>query len=521
MLFNSYLYLFIFLPVTLFVFFRIGNFGHHRVASIWLVGASLFFYSWWNPSYLGLILASILFNYAIGIAVSRKTAGSSDRQRRHLLFIGVLLNLLTLGFYKYTGLLVGTANTLFDLQTPIPSIALPLAISFFTFQQIAFLVDSYRGETREINFLHYTLFVCFFPQLIAGPIVHHKEILPQFRRRSTYLFSHRNLAIGATIFTIGLFKKTVIADGISVYSTPVFDAASQDATLTFFEAWGGALAYTFQIYFDFSGYSDMAIGSARMFGIKLPANFNSPYKSRNIIEFWRRWHMTLSRFLRDYLYFPLGGSRCGKLRRYVNLLITMLLGGLWHGAAWTFVAWGFMHGTLLIINHAWIRLCQKAQLPRLPEKLQRGTGRALTLFAVINSWVLFRATDFESALNVYKGMYGLNGLTLSREFFGAMPSLHPLISSLGLSMGKLPYFHGLIEIAALTALLLITLLLPNTQQLMRNYSPVYKSRESTNNDMGLSITWKPSAAWALILFLMFAASVGQMTNISEFLYFNF
>jgi alginate O-acetyltransferase complex protein AlgI len=333
MLFNSYTFIFIFLPITLLVFFSIGGKGHHRIAIAWLVAASLFFYGWWNPAYLSLILGSILFNYAVGVALSNLQAQSSASHltKKIILSFGILVNLFLLAYFKYANFFVDNLNSLSGSNFHLQTIILPLAISFFTFQQITYLVDAYKGETREYNFLHYCLFVTFFPQLIAGPIVHHREMLPQFVKNTIYKFNHQHLAIGLTIFFIGLFKKVVLADGVAVYATPVFEAAEQGVMLTFFEAWAGALAYTFQLYFDFSGYSDMAIGIARMFGIRLPLNFNSPYKSVNIIEFWRRWHITLSRFLRDYLYIPLGGNRKGKFRRYINLMITMLLGGLWHG----------------------------------------------------------------------------------------------------------------------------------------------------------------------------------------------
>jgi D-alanyl-lipoteichoic acid acyltransferase DltB (MBOAT superfamily) len=300
MLFNSYEFLFLFLPITLLGFHLIGKQGHHRVAIAWLVGASLFFYGWWNPAYLNLMLFSILFNYSIGISLS-STLGRKLSSKT-ILTIGVATNLAVLGYYKYANFFVDNLNALSDSNLILHKVILPLAISFFTFQQIAYLVDAYRGKAREYSFLHYCLFVTFFPQLIAGPIVHHKDMLPQFAKDAVYKLRSKNLAIGITIFTLGLFKKVVLADGVSVYATPVFNAAEAGMILTFFEAWTGALAYTFQLYFDFSGYSDMAIGIARMFGIRLPLNFNSPYKATSIIDFWRRWHITLSRFLRDYLY---------------------------------------------------------------------------------------------------------------------------------------------------------------------------------------------------------------------------
>ena len=298
---------------------------------------------------------------------------------------------------------IDNVNHIFKLNLNIGVIILPLAISFFTFQQIAYLVDAYRGETREYNFLHYCLFVTFFPQLIAGPIVHHKEIMPQLTKEKIYSFCSENFNVGITIFILGLFKKVILADSVAVYATPVFEAASKNVSLTFVEAWGGALAFTCQLYFDFSGYSDMALGLGRMFGIRLPLNFNSPYKAVNIIEFWRRWHMTLSRFLKHYLYIPLGGSRKGKARRQANLLITMLLGGLWHGASWTFVVWGGLHGICLAINHAWhsIRRFMGHDIEKVSWQ-GRILSRTLTFFVVVVGWVFFKAESFYSAINVLK-----------------------------------------------------------------------------------------------------------------------
>jgi len=351
MLFNSEIFLFVFLPIVLIGFYAIGAQGHHRVAISWLVASSLFFYGWWNPAYLGLIIGSILFNYTFGMILSRQ--GMVQRNKWWLLFFGVGFNLTLLGYFKYANFFVDNINVLTGANFHLEQIILPLAISFFTFQQITYLVDAYSGKTREYNFLHYILFVTFFPQLIAGPIVHHREMLPQFAKDTLYKLNHSNLAIGFAILLIGLFKKVVLADGVAPFATPVFAAADSGVEISFFEAWSGALAYTFQLYFDFSGYTDMAIGVARMFNVRLPLNFNSPYKSLSIVDFWRRWHMTLSAFLRDYLYIPLGGSRKGMPRRYINLMTTMLLGGLWHGAGWTFVVWGFLHGFYLVVNHAW------------------------------------------------------------------------------------------------------------------------------------------------------------------------
>ena len=347
MLFNSYEFIFLFLPVTFLVFMRLGA-RHRRWAAGWLAVASLGFYAWWNPAFLPLLLASIACNYLVGLRLARPVIAAWSRKT--VLALSITANLGLLAYFKYANFLLDNLNLVIGTDYRL-DLVLPLGISFFTFTQIAFLVDAYQGKAKEYHPVDYCLFVTFFPHLIAGPVLHHQEMMPQFARAETYRPNPENIAVGIAIFSIGLVKKVLIADAMAAHATPVFEAAEQGATLSFFTAWEGALAYTFQLYFDFSGYSDMAIGLARLFGITLPANFDSPYRAVNIIDFWRRWHMTLSRFLRDYLYIRLGGNRKGPVRRYMNLFVTMLLGGLWHGAGWTYVVWGGLHGCYLIANH--------------------------------------------------------------------------------------------------------------------------------------------------------------------------
>jgi len=520
MLFNSYAFIFIFLPVTLLVFFSIGNKGHHRIAIAWLVAASLFFYGWWNPAYLSLILGSILFNYAVGVALSNLQAQSTASSLTKLILsFGILVNLLLLAYFKYANFFVDNLNNFSGSNFHLQTIILPLAISFFTFQQIAYLVDAYKGETREYNFLHYCLFVTFFPQLIAGPIVHHREMLPQFAKNTIYKFNHQHLAVGLTIFFLGLFKKVVLADGVAVYATPVFEAAEQGVMLTFFEAWAGALAYTFQLYFDFSGYSDMAIGIARMFGVRLPLNFHSPYKSVNIIEFWRRWHITLSRFLRDYLYIPLGGNRKGKFRRYINLMITMLLGGLWHGAGWTFVIWGVLHGFYLIINHIW-RALRRA----LGHDLNRSSwwGRSLSLLitfmAIVVAWVFFRADSFTGAMNVLQGMSGVNGFYLNAEWLYQLGSLGVYLQELGIIFAPMAMNVNKLWIISILLVWFIAWFMPNTQQLLSRYEPAIYSGKIKGWKY---LQWQPSRIWTVSIAIVATVAILNLTRISEFLYFNF
>lgn len=492
MLFNSYVFITLFLPATLLVYYGLRRFGRPEVPLVWLVLASVFFYGWWNPSYVGLILASIALNYVVGVYLSCE---GYPRARRLLLWLGVSANLATLGYYKYANFFIEQVAGLLDTPAPVLDVALPLAISFFTFQQIAYLVDAYRGETREYNFIHYCLFVTFFPQLIAGPIVHHKEMIPQFLRPGLVRLSQINLAVGITIFVIGLFKKVVIADGFAPLATPVFADADAGMHIGFVRAWTGALAYTFQLYFDFSGYSDMAVGLARMFGIRLPINFYSPYKALNIADFWRRWHITLSRFLRDYVYIPLGGNRKGQSRRYLNLLVTMLLGGLWHGASWNFVLWGGMHGLYLMVVHLWHRV--RRWLGYDPGRSSWGgrfAARMLTFIAVVVAWVLFRAETLDGAYAMLYAMFGGDGVALDGKI-------------------KWPRFI----VAAV-----IIWLLPNTYQFMRRFRPALGAAVPCDGMLCRKhMLWAPSLTWNLVLVIMAVSSFFLIARASEFLYFRF
>jgi alginate O-acetyltransferase complex protein AlgI len=394
MLFNSYPFIFLFLPVALAGYFGSSRLGH-LAPVIWLALASLAFYSVSSWQFVALLLGSIAFNYFIGYLLITKKL--SHRARSAALTSGVTGDLLLLGIFKYAGFFAANINALFATNFTV-NILLPVGISFYTFTQIAFLVDAYRGNVARYALPHYALFVTYFPHLIAGPILHHKDMIPQFEQEELKRPHAHLILCGLIIFAIGLFKKTCLADGIQ----PLVSLAFGPTPPTFDQAWIGALAYTFQLYFDFSGYSDMAIGISLMFGIFLPLNFNSPYKATSIIDFWRRWHMTLSQFLRDYLYIPLGGNRHGPVLRYVNLMITMVLGGLWHGAAWTFVIWGALHGAYLCVNHAWNRFG-----PVVAPRYQRVADIAaftVTFIAVVVAWVFFRADSLSSAFNVLSKM---------------------------------------------------------------------------------------------------------------------
>lgn len=496
MLFNSYEFIFVFLPIMFFGYFFLTSYRLIVGSKIWLVGGSLFFYSWWNPVYLPLILASIFVNYAIGtrLGSSFNPANAKERVELHvsrkvLLFTGVTLNLTLLAYFKYTDFLIYNFNGIFDTEIQLQNIILPLAISFFTFQQVAYLVDSYRGETKEYNLLNYMLFITFFPQLIAGPIVHHSEMMPQFSSQTNLVRRYRNIALGLFVFSVGLFKKVVIADTFSQWANAGFDEA---ITLNLLEAWVVSLSYTFQLYFDFSGYVDMATGAALLFNIKLPINFNSPYKATSIQDFWRRWHITLSRFLRDYIYIPLGGSREGELRTYINLFATFIIGGIWHGASWMFVIWGALHGIALIINHVW---------KKTGIKLWKWIAWLITFNFVNVTWVFFRSNELDDAYKVLKAMFNLNNIVLPSALSEKLASL----SIYGVEFGGLlvNIQANIKEVAPFMLLgMVLSLLFKNTVEKSRNFTPSYKN---------LSIT----------LIAMIISTYAMLTIKSEFLYFNF
>jgi alginate O-acetyltransferase complex protein AlgI len=497
MLFSSHIFLFVFLPVTLGGFCLLSRSAGPKAAKLWLTLASLVFYGWWNPVYVGLILASMLFNFWVGRRIG--TAVRAGRSAAMWLFFGVGADLLLLAYYKYAGFFVANADALLATQWVIPKIVLPLGISFFTFTQIAYLVDASRGVVCEYDLGDFLLFITFFPHLIAGPIIHHREMMPQFAELRTYRFNWDNLAVGLGIFVIGLFKKVIIADALSDHVAAVFGAAPK-GPLYAADAWAGTLCYGFQIYFDFSGYSDMAIGLARLFGITLPLNFNSPYRATSMIEFWRRWHMTLSRFLRDYLYIPLGGNRRGAVRRYANLVATMAIGGLWHGASWTFVLWGLFHGICLAVNHlwnaAWASRGERRRL--LPLWLTGWAGRALTFGLVAIGWVLFRAVDLHSARQILEALFGMGAV--------------PMAGTPALLKAKLWYW--------LAGLLAFVWCLPNTAQIARDYQPYPEALRDMPGVAAWS-RWRANAAWACLAGLLLAASVLSLSKAGEFLYYNF
>ena len=464
MVFSSSEFLLVFLPVTVLAFHLLGRLGSREVSVLWLIAASFFFYGWWEPWYVLLLAATVIVNFSVGHALEK-------RRSRILLALGIAFNLGLLGYFKYTNFVLASGAGVMGWNAVHLDIVLPLAISFFTFQQITYLLDIYRGRWQPHGFLDYCLFISFFPQFIAGPIVRHDETIPQFQRSGFGRLNPSDLWVGLVIFVIGFDKKVFIADAVATISDPVFGSAAVQAP-NLIDAWCGSLAYTFQLYFDFSGYSDMAIGLARMFGVRLPLNFHSPYKATSIIDFWRRWHMTLSRFLKDALYIPLGGNRRGPARRYANLMVVMLLGGLWHGAGWTFVVWGGLHGAYLMINNGWRAV--RRRLGGNPDQPTSawgaGLGRVVTFLAVIVAWVPFRADSGDAAFAVLAGMAGLNGLVVPESALAAGSLLAIPLAALGAGAGEVRSLanDGPLWLAVL---LVIVWFAPNTQEIMARYAP--------------------------------------------------
>ena len=468
MLFNSYQFVFVFLPLLLIGYELLALSGARSAVPVFLVLGSLFFYGWWDWRYLFLFGFSVAFNYLWAQALRPRPAAGADMRfaPRAMLAAGVAVNLGLLGYFKYRNFFVSSAAAVAGRHWALPPIVLPLAISFFTFEQLTYLTSAWRGELKTRDFLSYALFITFFPHLIAGPIVRYSEIFPQLNRSSRYRLSADSLSVGLMIFAIGLFKKVIIADTFRLWLDPIFDTAVNPG---FVDAWAATLAFAFEIYFDFSGYSDMAIGLARMLNVRFPENFDSPYKARGAIEFWRRWHITLSFFLRDYLYIPLGGNRRGKLRQHFNLFVTMLLGGLWHGADWTFVIWGALHGVALSVNHLW-RERKFTMLPAL--------ACTLTFIFVTLAWVLFRAHSIGRATAIFSGMAGLNGFRWSGGRVGP-PELRECLAGL-----------------------FLVLFCPNRQTIM-------------------SWNWRSDYLFAAAFAALAGVSLLQMSNPPPFIYFQF
>lgn len=488
MLFNSVEFIFAFLPIVLAIYYFL-NPRLPRLSLWWLVAASLFFYSAWDFRFLPIFLLSVICNFIFSLLIERAENG-----RKLVLALGIVFNLGLLGYFKYANFFVAQLSTLTGSRFEWVAVVLPIGISFFTFQQIAYLVDVARRQTTERSFVRYLLFNSFFPHLIAGPITHHAEMMPQFGR--TRVDRANDLAVGLTFFTVGLAKKILIADSVSPYSSAVFAQAAAGGGLSSADAWTAALCYTLQIYFDFSAYSDMAIGLARMLGIDFPINFASPYKAASISDFWRRWHISLSRFLRDYLYIPLGGSRVSARRRKANLFLTMLIGGAWHGAGWTFIVWGALHGIYLLINDTW-RGSGAAQQLRA-YRFWKYAAWSITIFFVIVAWVPFRAQNMEVACEVWLSMIGLDDGVAS-----TVADWKPTVLIL--------LFGG------------AAVLLPNIYEFL-SYTRTglaSKGYPATEISAGRRPAWLFTQAHGIALGVAFTVLALKLSDVSEFIYFQF
>ncbi len=454
-------------------------------SKIWLIVGSFFFYGYWNIDYIPLLLGSIFVNFFIGSALANHTP--SKASRNSLLIIGIGFNISLLAYFKYTDFLLENYNVLVGIDAPLPNIILPLGISFFTFTQIAFLVDAYKEKVKEYDLINYVLFITYFPHLLAGPILHHSEMIPQFVSRWNWAVRWRNVALGLFLFFIGLFKKVMIADTFATWANAGFDVAT---TLNLVEAWITSLSYTLQLYFDFSGYTDMAIGVSLMFNIRLPANFNSPYQAKDIQDFWRRWHITLSRFLKDYIYIPLGGNKISRFNSYVNLFAVFLIGGLWHGASWMFVIWGALHGTAIVLHRIW----KDSGL-----RMWGWMGWFITFNFVNIAWIFFRAKDFASVEKVHGGMIGIGGIYLPGFLYNKLSFL----DNYGVNFGQ---FLNQIGGSFFTPLWLLVVL-----------SITFLTFNSTR----LQALMKPTITYLVITLVLSLCSIFSLNKVVNFLYFNF
>ncbi len=555
MLFNSYEFILAFLPVTVMGFLLLGLVSRWW-ALTWLILASIFFYAWWRPFNLFIIGPSLLINYVIGQWLL-DVAGDDTKKRKRavLLTLGIVFNVCFLGYFKYANFALTVVDDVAGADFVLKQIILPLGISFITFQKIAFLIDVAGGRIKSFSVRDFMLFVMFFPQLIAGPITHFQELSPQFAKNQAK-FDKNLYATALTLFIFGLFKKVVLADGMAEHVTPVFAYAAAGHDATMLQSWLAAIGYTVQIYFDFSGYSDMACGAALFFGIRLPMNFDSPLKATNIVDFWLRWHITLTRFLTAYVYTPLTlalirkraakklpplKARGSKVMAFVQVLawptiLTMLLSGIWHGAGYTFIVWGLLHGLYLVIGHAWRQYgpkkgaakptkVQPSAMPApvamsiLPPALLKSItplwGWALTFLCVAVAMVLFRAPDLATAGNILKGMTGLQGLGMPKGIGGGEP--------MTVLAGVVPLKEVATAMGYMVVLLAIALLMPNSLQMLNKFQPTLQGppRPPKVASFGPKLEWAASMPWMLLMAGMAAVSMWKLTGVSEFLYWQF
>src|SRR5215469_2251803 len=545
MLFNSYDFLFTFLPVTLCGFFLLGVVSR-TWALRWLILASLTFYAWWRPVNVLIIGPSILINFAFAKLLLRLNQDDGSRRAsKAVLLLGISLNVLFLGFFKYTDFIFGTINDVFAANLVLKHIILPLGVSFITFQKIAFLIDVQAGRVKSFTFQDYCTFVMFFPQLIAGPIVHYREMMPQFHAASCR-FDKENFAIGLTLLIFGLFKKVVFADQIALFVTPIYNSAAAGDRMSFVLAWMAAIGFTLQIYFDFSGYTDMALGLARFFGIRLPPNFNSPLRASNIIDYWLRWNMTLTRFLTGYLYNPLVlsltrrrlakgkpgfGGRNQTVGAFASLLmvptlLTMFISGLWHGAGYGFIVWGLLHGCYLTINHGW-RVVAARLWPDRPsyDRVMKPAGLILTLASVTTAMIFFRAPTMASAIDLVKGIIGLNGIALPHALFDHLGPLTSAFHGIGVIATESGSSQDFVKTAIwICFLMFVALACPNTLQILARYEPALGVKpQQTKFAIGRIkiLEWGPSLPWAIAVSAIAGVAIVSIGGPSEFLYWQF
>ena len=543
MLFNSYEFIFAFLPATLAGFFALGVVS--RTAALrWIILVSLVFYALWRPLNVLLIAPSILINFALARTLQRLADdGKRFRAARLVLVLGIAFNIAFLGYFKYIDFGLSTINDIFGTNLVLTHVILPLGISFITFQKIAFLIDVHAGRIRSFTLQDYWLFVLFFPQLIAGPIVHYREMMPQFHSASCR-FEKENFAVGLTLLSFGLFKKVVLADHVATVVTPIYSQAASGGGISLLLAWGAAIGFTLQIYFDFSGYTDMALGAARFFGIRLPQNFYSPLKASSIIDFWLRWHMTLTRFLTAYIFNPLtlwvtrrrlakgypGLGRDATIGAFsyllmFPLLLTMFISGLWHGAGYGFVIWGLIYGFYLTINHAWRLIRPQLWSDKASyERIMHPLGFLLTFIAVAVAMVFFRSPTIGSAADLLKGLIGQNGVALPQAIYDHLGPLAGWLHRAGVASVAPELWSGQ-ELGRMVmwifASLFIALACPNTLQILDRYEPALGVKPSTTESAGRIIDWSASLPWAIAVSIVAACGILSLSGPSEFLYWQF
>jgi alginate O-acetyltransferase complex protein AlgI len=544
MLFNSYEFLFVFLPVTLVGFYLLGAFSRTS-AILWLILLSLLFYGWWRPVNLLIIGPSIIINYTLAALLLRLNQNEgSPGASRAVLLLGIAFNVLFLGFFKYTDFLSGTINDVFGAHLILRHIILPLGISFITFQKIAFLIDVQAGRIKSFSFRDYCTFVLFFPQLIAGPIVHYREMMPQFNA-APCRFDQENFAVGLTLLLFGLFKKVVLADNIAPLVTPIYEHSAAGGSTSLALAWMAAVGFTLQIYFDFAGYTDVALGLARFFGIKLPPNFNSPLRASSIVDFWLRWNMTLTRFLTAYIYNPLVlwltrrrlakglrgfGGRNSTAGAFVSLLLvptitTMFISGLWHGAGYGFIVWGLLHGFYITINHGWRLVAARLWPDRLwYDRVMKPAGLVLTFASVSAAMVFFRAPTMRSAIDLVKGIFGLNGIALPQALYDRLGPLTSTFHSVGVIAEPWSSQDFVKTAIWISFLMFVALACPNTLQILARYEPALGVRpQPTKLAIGTIriAEWHPSLPWAIAVSVIAVIAIASIAGPSEFLYWNF